>query len=55
MMEGVNPTKIYCKNVCKYHNVPPSTTIKNVLKNELMFKKTNQPEFHGSDSALAGS
>jgi hypothetical protein len=54
-MEGMNSTTIYYKNFYKYHNVPPSTTIKNILKNELMFKKTNQPEFHGSDSALAGS
>jgi hypothetical protein len=23
MMEGVNLTMIYCKNFCKYHNVPP--------------------------------
>jgi hypothetical protein len=23
MMEGVNSTMIYCKNFCKYHNVPP--------------------------------
>jgi hypothetical protein len=23
MIEGVNSTIIYCKNVCKCHNVPP--------------------------------
>jgi hypothetical protein len=22
-MEGVNLTKIYCKHICKYHNVSP--------------------------------
>jgi hypothetical protein len=22
-MEGVNPTKIYCKHICKYHMYPP--------------------------------
>jgi methylphosphotriester-DNA--protein-cysteine methyltransferase len=26
-MEGVNPTKIYCKHICKYCNVSPFTTI----------------------------
>jgi hypothetical protein len=24
MMEGVNPTKIYFKQTCKYHNVSPA-------------------------------
>jgi hypothetical protein len=24
MMEGVNSTMIYCKNFCKFHNVPPA-------------------------------
>jgi hypothetical protein len=23
MIEGVHLTKIYCKHLCKYHNVPP--------------------------------
>jgi hypothetical protein len=23
MMEGVNSTKIYCKNFCYCHNIPP--------------------------------
>jgi hypothetical protein len=27
IMEGVNSTMIYCKNVCKCHNVPLPTTI----------------------------
>jgi methylphosphotriester-DNA--protein-cysteine methyltransferase len=27
MMEGVNLTKIYCKHICKYHNVSPCTAI----------------------------
>jgi hypothetical protein len=27
MMEGVNPTKIYYKCICKYHNVSPCITI----------------------------
>jgi hypothetical protein len=27
MMEEVNPTKIYFKHECKYHNVSPCTTI----------------------------
>jgi hypothetical protein len=26
-MEGVNLTEIYCKHICKYHNVTPGTTI----------------------------
>jgi hypothetical protein len=26
-MEGVNLTKIYYKQICKYHNVSPNTTI----------------------------
>jgi hypothetical protein len=26
-IEGVNPTKIYCKDVCKYYNVSPCITI----------------------------
>jgi hypothetical protein len=26
-IEGVNPTKIYCKHVCKYYNVSPCITI----------------------------
>jgi hypothetical protein len=26
-MEEVNPTKIYFKYICKYHNVSPCTTI----------------------------
>jgi hypothetical protein len=33
MVEGVNSSIIFlidCKNFCKCHNVPPSTTIKNV-------------------------
>jgi hypothetical protein len=24
---GVNLTKIYCKHMCKYHNVSPCTTV----------------------------
>jgi hypothetical protein len=27
MMEGVNSVKLYCKHICKCHNVPPYTTI----------------------------
>jgi hypothetical protein len=27
-MEGVNLSYIYCKHICKYHNVSPCTTIK---------------------------
>jgi hypothetical protein len=27
MMEGINPTRIYCKHIHKYHNVFPWTTI----------------------------
>jgi hypothetical protein len=26
MMEGINPTRIYSKHMCKYHNVSPCTT-----------------------------
>jgi hypothetical protein len=26
-MEGVNVTKVYFKNICKYHNVSPHATI----------------------------
>jgi hypothetical protein len=22
-MEGINPAKIFCKHICKYHNVSP--------------------------------
>jgi hypothetical protein len=32
MMEGVNSSKIYCKNFCKCPNVTPSTTIKHKYK-----------------------
>jgi hypothetical protein len=27
MMEGVNPTEIYCKQICKYHSASLCTTI----------------------------
>jgi hypothetical protein len=27
MMEWVNISKIYCKHICKYHNVFPCTTM----------------------------
>jgi hypothetical protein len=26
IMEGVNPMKIYCKLVCRYHNIFPFAT-----------------------------
>jgi hypothetical protein len=26
-MVGVNLTNIYCKHICKYHNVSPCTTV----------------------------
>jgi hypothetical protein len=32
-MEGVNPTKIYLKNLCKYHNVPPVQLLHTNKKN----------------------
>jgi hypothetical protein len=32
IMEGVNSTKIYCKNFCKCHNVPLHYTNNRVIK-----------------------
>jgi hypothetical protein len=32
MLEGVNRTIIYCKNVCKYHNVPQGSNNGKFLK-----------------------
>jgi hypothetical protein len=26
-MEGVNLTKIYCKHICKYHDISPCTNV----------------------------
>jgi hypothetical protein len=34
MIEGMNPTKIYCKHICKYHNVFLCTTNK-IIKKEM--------------------
>jgi hypothetical protein len=33
-LEGMNSTMIQCKNFCKCHNVPPSTTI--ILKKKFL-------------------
>jgi hypothetical protein len=34
MMEGVNSTMIYCKNICKCHNAPPEHSNMIILKKE---------------------
>jgi hypothetical protein len=40
MMEGVNATMIYCKNFCKFHNVPPEQQYDN--ENSLCFVKKEE-------------
>jgi hypothetical protein len=39
MMEEVSSTMIYCKNFCKCHKVPPSTTIKERIFDRIRFYK----------------
>jgi hypothetical protein len=46
MMEGVNSSMIYCKNFCKYHNVP--------LVQQLKIKDTEKKRIEKSKKKILG-
>jgi hypothetical protein len=45
MMEGMNSSRIYCKNFCKCHNVSPPGTTTKVNKKESIKNILQKPEF----------
>jgi hypothetical protein len=49
MMEGMNSSLIYltyCKNICKCHNVPPPSIIKNEKKQKAFQKQKWKEALH---------
>jgi hypothetical protein len=48
MMEGMNSTMIYCKNIGKYHNIPP-VQYKKIQKKPPTDKRTMSPAMNEVD------
>jgi hypothetical protein len=51
MMEGVNSTKIYCKNFCKCHNTPPVHNNNDKNGMERILAKSNVDRYKWSENS----